>query len=139
MKSIMKTSILKYLSAAVLIMALAVPVLAKKDKKAEIRFNETSYNFGNIKEENGPVSHDFTFSNTGTGNLIIYDATAQCGCTRPEYPKNPVAPGKTSKIKVTYNPAGRPGPFEKVVTIRSNANKSKVRIKISGNVIPKKK
>ena len=135
----MKKPVMKYLALLTLAMVMAIPLFAAKDKeKGEMTFNETTYNFGNIREDGGSVSHDFTFRNTGKGNLIVYDASAQCGCTRPEFPKNPVAPGKSSKIKVTYNPIGRPGSFEKVVTIRTNGKKNKTRIKISGVVIPKK-
>ena len=125
------------LIAVAILSSLAV-VNAKDKKEAKIVFAEKSHNFGVVKEDGGPVSHEFTFTNDGTGNLIIYEASAQCGCTKPEYPKNPVAPGKGSKIKVTYNPIGRPGPFEKVVTVKTNAKGGKVRLKISGNVTPKK-
>ena len=62
---------------------------------------------------------------------------ADCGCTRPDYPKAPIAPGKQGKIKVTYNPLGRPGAFTKVVTIKTNGSPSKVRLKIRGTVSPK--
>lgn len=125
------------LIAVTVLSSLAV-VNAKDKKEAKISFPEKSYNFGVVKEDGGPVSHEFSFTNEGSGNLIIYEASAQCGCTKPEYPKNPVAPGKSSKIKVTYNPIGRPGPFEKVVTVKTNAKGGKVRLKISGNVTPKK-
>lgn len=109
----------------------------EKDGNAIAKFTEHSYNFGNIQEAKGPVSHTFEFINTGNANLVIIDATAECGCTRPDYPKNPIAPGKTGKIKVTYNPAGRPGSFNKSVTIRTNGQPKKVQLKISGSVIPK--
>lgn len=109
----------------------------KNDGNAMIRFTEQTYDFGNIKEKGGPVSHEFEFVNVGNGNLVILDATAECGCTRPEYPKNPIAPGKKSKVKVTYNPLGRPGAFSKDVTVKTNGSPRKVRIKIRGNVIPK--
>lgn len=130
---------LKYLLALGAVIFFLLPMTAKGKEKAEIAFAEKTHNFGIVKEDGGPVSYDFQFINDGKGNLIIYDATAQCGCTRPEYPKNPVAPGKNGKIRVTYNPIGRPGPFEKVVTVRSNAREGKVRLKISGNVTPKNK
>ncbi|MDE6236389.1 MAG: DUF1573 domain-containing protein [Muribaculaceae bacterium] len=130
---------LKYLLALGAVILFLLPMTAKGKEKAEIAFAEKTHNFGIVKEDGGPVSYDFQFVNDGKGNLIIYDATAQCGCTRPEYPKNPVAPGKNGKIRVTYNPIGRPGPFEKVVTVRSNAREGKVRLKISGNVTPKNK
>ncbi|MDE6836534.1 MAG: DUF1573 domain-containing protein [Muribaculaceae bacterium] len=130
---------LKYLLALGAVILFLLPMTAKGKEKAEIAFAEKTHNFGIVKEDGGPVSYDFQFVNDGKGNLIIYDETAQCGCTRPEYPKNPVAPGKNGKIRVTYNPIGRPGPFEKVVTVRSNAREGKVRLKISGNVTPKNK
>lgn len=107
------------------------------DGNAIAKFNEQSFNFGNIQEAKGPVTHVFEFTNTGNANLVIIDARAECGCTRPEYPQKPIAPGKTGKIKVTYNPIGRPGSFNKTVTIRTNGKPKKVQLKISGSVIPK--
>lgn len=112
-------------------------VQAKKKSKegeAKIEFAEKVYDFGVIKEDGGNVSHDFEFTNAGDGNLAIFKATAECGCTKPSYPKNPVAPGKKGKVKVTYNPLGRPGGFEKVVTVTTNGNPRKMRLKIRGIV-----
>ena len=134
----MKTNILKYLTLALAVICFLLPVAAKSKNQAKISFQDKTHNFGIVKEDGGPVSCDFQFVNDGSGNLVIYEAKAQCGCTRPEYPKNPVAPGKSGKIRVTYNPIGRPGPFEKVVTVKTNAKEGKVRLKITGNVTPKK-
>jgi hypothetical protein len=124
---------------AVIAMALlAVAGLsAKSDEKPSMKFTETIHDFGNIREDGGPVSCDFSFTNDGKGNLVVIDATAECGCTRPSYPKEPVAPGKSGKITVVYNPLGRPGAFNKTVTIKCNGKPSKVRLKIRGTVIPK--
>ena len=122
-------------------LALALPVLivdAKKEGKAAIKFNEYRMELGNVKEKGGPVSCEFTFTNTGSGNLLIMDAKATCGCTRPEYPKNPIAPGKSGKIKVTYNPHGRPGPIDRTVTVTTNGKPKKVRLHIGGTVLPGK-
>lgn len=119
------------------IMAIALPAsLSAGGKKAKATFSEYRYDFGNVKEKGGLVSHEFVFTNTGDGNLLIVDATATCGCTRPEYPKQPIAPGKKGKVKVTYNPAGRPGPIDRTVTVKTNGSPKKVRLKIVGNVIP---
>lgn len=116
---------------------MALPAsLQAAGKKAKVNFTEYRYDFGNVKEKSGPVSHEFVFTNNGDGNLIIIDATATCGCTKPEYPKNPIAPGKKGKIKVTYNPVGRPGPIDRTVTVKTNGSPKKVRLKIVGNVIP---
>lgn len=118
----------------------ALPGIAEaKGKQAKIKFTEYRYDFGNVPEKGGEVSHDFTFTNEGDGNLIIIDATATCGCTRPKYPKNPIAPGKSGVIKVTYNPNLRPGPIDRTVTVKTNGSPKKVRLRIVGNVIPGKK
>ena len=120
------------------VVAFALPMGAKDAVKASIKFKETVHDFGNVREDGGPVSCEFEFENIGDANLVIVSATAECGCTTPEFPKQPVAPGKTGKIKVTYNPLGRPGGFEKVVTIKANGKPAKARVKIRGTVIPKK-
>lgn len=116
----------------------AANIEAKPKGKPSMKFAETVHDFGMVKEDGGPVSCEFDFVNDGEGNLVIYDATADCGCTRPDYPKAPVAPGKSGKIKVVYNPLGRPGGFTKVITIKSNGSPSKTRVKIRGTVVPKK-
>ncbi len=116
-----------------------VVATAGDNKKASAKFENLSHDFGMVKEDGGPVSCEFPFVNDGGSNLIIYEAKAECGCTKPEYPKAPVAPGKSGVIKVTYNPLGRPGGFTKVITIKSNGNPSKTRLKISGTVTPKSK
>lgn len=118
-------------------MCIPMAVHAKKRSgggEAKAVFKEYAYDFGTVPEKGGAVSHDFEFVNEGEGNLVIFDATAECGCTRPTYPKDPIAKGKKNKIKVTYNPIGRPGPFEKTVTLKTNGNPRKIRLKIRGSV-----
>lgn len=131
-------SISGWLLALASVMVCAIGVSAKEDSKASITFKETVHNFGNVREDGGPVSCEFEFENAGNANLVIVSATAECGCTTPEFPKQPVAPGKKGKIKVTYNPLGRPGGFDKVVTVKTNGKPGKVRLKVRGTVIPKK-
>lgn len=128
------------LTAIVVAAALSFNIDAKKKKDGTpvLRLSETVFDFGTVKEDGGPVSHDFTFVNEGDGSLVIFDATAQCGCTRPEYPKKPIEAGKSSKVKVTYTPLGRPGAFNKTVTLITNGSPRKVQLKIKGFVQPKK-
>lgn len=121
-----------------LLVVMALPSLAQEKAKAKIEFNQTTYDFGSIKEDGGPVTHEFTFTNKGTEPLKIKSARAECGCTKPEYPKKEIAPGESASIKVTYNPLGRPGGFTKVVAVRTNGSPSKVNLKIRGSVIPQK-
>lgn len=129
---------MKKIMSMLLAVLLATTVLAtaKNDGHAVMRVPESSWDFGNIKEKSGPVSHDFEYYNDGKGNLVILDATAQCGCTKPEYSDKPVAPGKKGKIKVTFNPIGRPGSFEKTVKVKTNGKPKTVYLKIRGNVVP---
>lgn len=127
------------LFCAVCLASLQITALGQENGKPSIKFAETTFDFGTIKEDGGPVTHEFVFENTGDGNLVIHSARAECGCTKPKYPEEPIAPGKSAVIKVTYNPAGRPGGFTKVVTVRCNGNPSKVNLKIRGTVTPSAK
>jgi len=108
------------------------------DSFAKATFEVKSHDFGTIKEANGPVSCTFEFTNTGDKPLLIIDATASCGCTRPEYPSKPIKPGKKGKIKVTYSPIGRPGAFKKTVKVKTNGKERVTTLRIEGTVIPKK-
>jgi len=123
---------------ALAIALLPAAVMAFAQEPA-ITFEDTSHDFGTIAEDGGNVTHEFKFTNTGDAPLMIVNASASCGCTRLSYPKKPVAPGKTDKIKVTYVPVGRPGEFVKTVTVKTNVKKQKtIKLKIKGTVVPKK-
>ena len=100
--------------------------------------NGDTYDFGTIKE--GPVAeHIFEFTNVGKEPLIIQNASASCGCTTPEWPKEPILPGKKSKITVRYNTQGRVSPFTKDIYIQSNAyvpdGKERYELHIKGTVV----
>lgn len=106
-----------------------------------VKFEKTTHDFGNIPE--GPkATHEFTFTNTGKEPIMVQTAQAGCGCTTPEWPKTPIAPGKTGKITVGYNSEGRPGNFTKDVTVTftSGMNQDKtgtMKLTINGNVTGK--
>lgn len=121
-----------------ILLTLCAALTAWADAMVEI--DSKSFDFGVIHEADGPVSHTFTLTNTGDKPLVLTSVRAACGCTKPEYSKEPVAPGKTVSIKVTYLPAGRPGEFNRDVIVKSNAKNSKrMVLKIAGTVIPDKK
>jgi hypothetical protein len=105
---------------------------------ANISFKTKVHDFGQIPESNRTATCSFTFTNKGTGPLVIHKAIASCGCTTPIYPKEPIAPGASGEIKVTYNTVGRPNAFHKTITIYSNdIDTPNVVLIIKGNVIPK--
>lgn len=96
------------------------------------------YDFGTIQEADGPVTHEFIFTNTGDAPLIIVSAKASCGCTKPQIPKAPIKPGESAKVRVTYNPVGRPGEFEKNIRVTTNLE-DRTSLKIKGVVIPQRR
>ncbi|MEJ6982596.1 DUF1573 domain-containing protein [Pedobacter sp. P351] len=100
---------------------------------ASINFEKNSYDFGKINEGD-KATHEFKFTNNGKSPLIISNATATCGCTVPEYPKEPIAPGETGVIKVVFNSAGKTGMQHKVVTLTTNANPSTTELYLTGEV-----
>lgn len=110
-----------------------------QDKKSVITFEEKSYDFGSVPEENGPISHEFVFKNTGEEMLIISDVKASCGCTTPSWTKDPIPPGETGSVVAEYNPLNRPGSFSKTISVTSNADPNLTVLHIKGTVQPKPK
>lgn len=106
--------------------------------QSSVKFTTATHDFGKIIQ-NKPVTCEFVFKNTGTKPLVIETATAECGCTTPEYTKLPIANGKTEKIKVTYNAANMGG-FKKHVTVKFANVAEPTVLEIDGEVVaPKKK
>lgn len=116
-----------------------VVVMAQEEAKKngpEISFKTTLHEYGEIYQD-GDGSFNFDFTNTGNEPLILSKPRSSCGCTVPAWPKEPILPGETNQIKVTYN-THKVGAFNKTVTVYSNAkNKSAVVLKIKGKVVPK--
>ena len=104
-------------------------------KPAQIKFDKLTHDFGTFSESNPKVTCSFTFTNVGEEPLIINQAIASCGCTVPEYTKEPVKPGEKGEIKVTYNGAGKfPGHFKKSITVRTNGSVEMTRLYIEGDM-----
>lgn len=118
-------------------MAMALVAIAMMAQQPVITFEKTDHDFGKINEADGKVTTIFTFKNEGMEPLVLSNVRASCGCTTPKWPRQPIEPGQTGEITVTYNPNGRPGRFTKTVTITSNATEPTTRVTIKGEVIPK--
>lgn len=104
---------------------------------AQIYFEKTTHDFGIFYEDQPKVTCKFKFTNTGDGPLVIHQAMASCGCTVPKYPKEPIRPGETGEITVTYDGTGKfPGHFRKTVTLRTNAKDEITRLIIEGDMQP---
>ncbi|MDR1371693.1 MAG: DUF1573 domain-containing protein [Dysgonamonadaceae bacterium] len=143
----MKRNILKF--------AIIIPVFAglcmlasakneKKDKKTapeittenNISIDKAVHDFGTVKESDGDVSAIFTVTNNSGQPVVLQNVKASCGCTTPSYTKEPIAVKKSGEVKATYSTKGRPGPFEKTVTITiAEGDKTEtVQVKIKGTV-----
>lgn len=120
-----------------IISVLGLVAYAAEGGEADIKFEKTSHDFGTFPETD-KKSYAFKFTNVGDKLLVIHQAIASCGCTVPNYPKEPIKPGESGEIIVTYNGAGKfPGHFKKSITIRSNAKKEIVRLYVEGDMIGK--
>jgi Protein of unknown function (DUF1573) len=119
-----------------LLIALFVLVGSSYAQKGVLKFVTETHDFGKI-EQGKPVTHVFTFKNTGTDPIIINDAQASCGCTKPTFSREPVMPGKTGSISATFN-AGVVAPFNKSVTVTSNAESPSVTLYLKGEVMSTK-
>jgi len=108
---------------------------AMAQKPAEIKFDKVTHNFGKFSEKNPIVTCTFAFTNVGEQPLVINQAMASCGCTVPNYTKEPIQPGKKGEINVTYNGTGKAlGHFKKSITVRTNGAVEITRLYIEGDM-----
>lgn len=100
----------------------------------EITVDKTVHDFETIKEGAGPVSTVFTITNNSKGSVLITYVGTSCGCTAPSWTKEPIEPGKTGEVTVTYNPKGRVGTFNKTITITTSGTPERIVVTIKGTV-----
>jgi hypothetical protein len=127
----MKTRYITFFALVVL----ASASIVSQTLSPKISFKKTQHNFGDIKESDGSVKAEFEFTNYGQKPIIIESVMADCGCTSPEYPRQPILPGKSAIISTTFDPANRPGRFVKSVTVSSNTEPKITVLTLSGNVL----
>ncbi|MHA6281344.1 DUF1573 domain-containing protein [Salinimicrobium sp. CAU 1759] len=114
-------------------MFVLVGFAVQAQESAKIEFKSEVIDYGEIKKGSDGI-RVFEFTNTGNIPLVITDVTSSCGCTIPEKPKDPIAPGETGEIKVKYD-TQRVGPIRKTITVYSNAEEPAKSIKIKGKVL----
>lgn len=111
---------------------------SRVQKLPKISLDKKEHDFGTIQE--GTVATtEFIITNTGESDLVIANATATCGCTVPEWPKQPIAPGSSAPIKVSFDSNGKPGQQSKMVTLVTNTESGTETFSIKANVTPKNK
>ncbi|WP_375417654.1 DUF1573 domain-containing protein [uncultured Hymenobacter sp.] len=101
-----------------------------------LTFERDAHDFGKVPEGT-MATHEFKFRNTGNQPIVIATVQASCGCTTPDWTKTPVLPGKSGMVRAVYSSAGRPGVFNKTVTITSNATEPSKVLTIKGAVLTK--
>ena len=119
-----------------LFVALFVFVAVGYAQKGVMKFAKETHDFGKV-EQGKPVTHVFEFKNTGTDPVVISDAQASCGCTKPSWTREAILPGKTGTVSATYNAAAA-GPFNKSVTVTSNAEAGQIVLYLKGEVVTQK-
>ncbi|MDR1197894.1 MAG: DUF1573 domain-containing protein [Prevotellaceae bacterium] len=126
----------KLLGSILLTAALSFTFTAADAQTGKIVFENQSHDFGSeVPEKGGNVTHRFVFTNQGNVPVTIQNVTTSCGCTTPAWTKEPVAPGEQGFVDATYNPANRPGSFNKSLTITSTGDPKMIALTISGVVV----
>jgi len=105
-------------------------------EKPVLTFKEPLFRFKAVREGE-EVMHSFAFTNTGKSDLLISYASASCGCTVPEWPKDPIAPGESGVIKATFNTEGKQGKQNKKIVITANTKPELTEVHLEGEVLPK--
>ncbi|HEX8269063.1 MAG TPA: DUF1573 domain-containing protein [Flavobacterium sp.] len=98
-----------------------------------LRFAESTHDFGEIGATE-KVTYNFKFENTGEADLIISKAVGSCGCTVPEYPKDPIKPGQTAEMKVSFDPTNKKGKQSKTVMVYTNTKSGQEQITITASI-----
>jgi len=109
----------------------------KPESGAQIKFEVTSHDFGEITQGD-IVQYIYKFTNTGDQPLVVSEVVTTCGCTAPKWSTEPVLPGKTGEIHVTFNSSNKMGRQNKGITVLSNAVNNPARVSLICNVLPKK-
>jgi len=126
---------MKNLVIAGVILLLAVAASAQP----QIKLSTTEHDFGVFKEESGRQTYNFEVTNSGSSPLVIQNIVASCGCTEPVWTKSPIPPNGKGVITAIYDPANRPGPFNKTLTVHSNGKPEVLVLVIKGEVTPREK
>jgi hypothetical protein len=117
--------------------AMGMATYAAGQQADQLIFREKIYDFGNIEEAKGLADHEFIFTNNAGRPVKILSVHASCGCTTPGWSQSPVPPGKTGFIKASFDPKGRPGYFNKSLTITTDLDANPIILEIKGQVVDK--
>lgn len=113
------------------------PVAIADNAQAAIEFESITHDFGVIKADDGKVTCQYKFTNTGNAPLAIIEVTnGGCGCTKPSYPQQPIAPGASGTITITFDPKAYRGEISRTVRVTTNGKPKRVRLNFKADIIP---
>lgn len=130
---------MRYLLIVLVCLAGFSSISSGQQNDPAIQFDEILHDFGNILEEDGKVTHKFMFTNTGNKPLIINNVRASCGCTSPDWTKQPVAAGERGFVQATFNPANRRSHFAKTISVYTNGSPRPIILTIKGEIVPRER
>lgn len=126
----------RLITSLLAITLLAITALAK----GPLTFDSTNIDFGSVRADGGPVTMHYTYTNTSSAPVAIVTVTnGGCGCTRPEFSPRPIKPGEKGEITITFNPSTFRGEVSREVKVQLSSQKSRLKLRFSGSVIPTKK
>lgn len=113
----------------------AAPVAKSNQPTTTIALSESNFDFGNIKKGT-KVNHVYEVTNTGTNPLIISEVKPGCGCTAPEFTKDPIMPGKKGKITLSFDSTNFDGAVQKYADVFANVEKAPIKLTFNANIQP---
>ena len=135
----LKTVIMKKYLIAIALFSFGLTVTNAQQVGPNISWSESTFNFGDVKEEGGKVTHKFTFTNTGNKPLVITNVRPSCGCTSSDYTKQPISPGGKGYVSASFDPKRRVGKNSKSITVTTNGNPPTTTLRFTVNVLAKPK
>ena len=129
----------KNIALRVFAVALLSLVALSASAQSSLRFTRTVWDFGTIREDDGKVSCTFEYVNRGKQPVVIDQVNVSCGCTTPEFSRKPILAGERGVMKVTFDPANRPGEFSKEITVFTGGRRYRTMLRITGSVIGRTK
>ena len=130
---------MKFLKLFIVSLLLTIPAVVAAAQEGSLTFSTITWNFGDIEEASGPVSHTFIYRNTSSREQRLDMVIPSCDCTTASYSREPVLPGATGEVTVTYDPTSLPGQFRQNVRIFTEGGKVMYRLYLEGNVRPREK
>ena len=121
----------------IVVILLMFPLAGRAQQASTMKFAGDEWDFGHIREVDGPVEHTFTFTNSGRVAFVIEKVEVSCGCTTPVFTKTPILPGKRGTVTIKYDPRERPGTFIHDIRITSNKGRNNNTLRIRGEVVPR--